>query len=408
LKSNSFKFSFIHPILTLLVATLFFNPFNIGKFVLPVVLVYMVFQIKDRKFLMLVFGNAQFWLLLLFSVLYVFMLMQYQFIEINTGLNYLLYFILLYAFGLTVVMKAKNERQIIYYLYAIIIGLSLFGIAAVIYSNLFYGISADLAVRRATIPWMRDVQLGATGIGMFVSLGIALLGLVFVKSKIMIKGINALIALLSIFASITLANRTGLLIALISVFVIYVAQARLNSLRNNIKIAAGFIVQLTVLFILFNINFLNVKSFWLQSHAYNRVVNMSLVYEPRFIVWGEAIQGIFTNPLGGKETELSLLYAHNLWLDVGYSAGAVPFIIVVIFTLMTLNCYARLIQKDTISRYFKYLVTTMICGFILTFMLEPVIEGNYLLFGAFCMVSGILKAIDRKMKYDTRISQINT
>lgn len=391
IKINS---NYIHLILPFIVSILFFNPFNVGNIILPILFIYILFQIKNNKLLTLIFHSFHIWWLLLFCVLYVSVQIQHQFIEVNTGLRFFLYFMLLYVFGLTTVVMAKNEKQIMYYLYAIIIGLSMFGIAAVIYSNIFYGLLADLVVRRATIPWMEEVELGGTGIGMYVALGIALFGLMFTKSNLGAKVLNILIAILSLYASISLANRTGLLLALFSIVTVYFVQARLNSLRHNIKLAAIFIAQFAILVYLFNINFLNVKSFWLQSHAYYRITTMDVGYDPRFVAWGEAMEGIFTNPLGGKETKLSLEYAHNLWLDVGYTAGLLPFIFLVIFTIMTFHSYIRLLRKDSISKYFKYLVTAMLCGFFVTFMVEPVIEGNFLLFGAFCMFSGIVKAVD--------------
>jgi len=395
---NNIKLRYYNAILIFLVTLLFFNPFNISKYSLLILFVYILFQILNKKRLNIIFNNIQLWCLIFFCFLYTIIRVHYDFININTAATYLLYFMVLYIFGLVIVTKVKNERQITYYLYAIIIGLSLFGIVAVIYSNQLYGTSAGLEVRAATIPWMQDVQLAGTGIGMYVCLGISLSGLLFIKTNVFIKALNALIVLLSLYASVSLANRTGLLIGLLSVILIYVAQVRLNSVRDSIKVAGSFLFQCLMLFVLFNMNFLNVKAYWLQSNAYNRFADMTLLNDPRLIAWGEALKGVFTNPLGGKKAQLSLGYAHNLWLDVGYSTGLFPFIILIIFTVITLKGYVKLLNNDNISMYFKYLVTTMLCGFLVTFMVEPVIEGNYLLVGAFCLLSGVIKAINKTVK----------
>jgi hypothetical protein len=401
MKSLNIKSSYFHAVLVFIVALLFFNPYNIAKYMSLILFIYVLFQILNKKRLNVIFNNIQLWCLIIFCFFYTVLQVHYDFIDIHTAATYLLYFIMLYIFGLVIVTKMKNERQMIYYLYAVIIGLSLFGIVAVIYSTQLYGTSAGLEVRVATIPWMKDVQLAGTGIGMYVCLGISLSGLLFIKTNVFIKALNALIVLLSLYASVSLANRTGLLIGLLSVILIYVAQTKLNSIRDNIKIAASFIFQCFVLFVLFNMNCLNVKSFWQHSNAFNRFADMALSNDPRLMAWGEAFKGVFTNPLGGKQAHLSLGYAHNLWLDVGYSTGFLPFIILIIFTLITLKCYVRLLHNENISRYFKYLVTTMLCGFLLTFMVEPAIEGNYLLFGAFCLVSGVIKAIDKTKNINT-------
>lgn len=397
-KPFNVKLMYFHAILIFFVGLLFFNPFNIAKFILLILFMYIIIHLFSKKRLNVVSNNIQFWCLLLFCLLYATIQTHYRFIEVNTGLRFFFYFITLYIFGSLIIAKPNNERRVTYYLYAIIIGLSLFGISAVLYSNQIYGTPVGLEVRVATIPWMKDVQLAGTGIGTYVCLGISLAGLLFIKSNVLIKALNTLIVVLSLYASISLANRTGLLIGILSVILIYVAQTRLNSMRDNIKVAGSFLFQCFLLFVLFNMNFLNVKEYWLESNAYNRFGDMTLLNDPRLMAWGEALQGVFTNPLGGKQAQLSLGYAHNLWLDVAYSTGIFPFVLLIIFTFITLRSYVKLLNNSKISRYFKYLVTTMLCGFLLTFMLEPVIEGNYLLFGAFCLFSGVIKAADKIIK----------
>jgi len=302
----------------------------------------------------------------------------------------------LYVFGIVIVAKLNNEKQIVYYLYAVIIGLSLFGIFAVLYSNKIYGTAAGLEMRVATIPWLQDAKLAGTGIDMYICLGISLSGLLFIKTNVFIKALNALIFLPSFYSSIALANRTGLIIVVSSVILIYCTQMRLNSIRNNIKIVLLFMVQCILLIFLFNKNVFNVKMMWLQSNAFERFANMNLFNDPRVTAWGEAFRGLFTNLLGGKQTQLSLEYAHNLWLDVGWSTGLLPFIILIVFTLMTLKNYIKLLRNDDLSLYFKYLITAMLNGFFVIFMVDPVLEASIILFSAFCFVSGVIGSINKK------------
>jgi O-antigen ligase len=118
------------------------------------------------------------------------------------------------------------------------------------------------------------------------------------------------------------------------------------------------------------------------------------------MTWGEAFRGLFTNPLGGNQTQLSLGYAHNLWLDVGWTTGLFPFVLLVFFTLMALkDYYIKLFRSDDLSLYFKYLITAMLCGFFITFMLEPIIEANVLFFCAFCFFSGILRSLNKRNNF---------
>ena len=394
------KADYLHALLVFILAIIFFNPFSISKYGLLFLSMYIVLKGFKKRVLDTLFNNIQFWVLFLFCILYATAQFSYQFISIMDFIKYLIYPLLLYIFGLVIITRINNEKQIIYYLYAVIIGFSLFGVICVLYSIQIYGTVTGLVMRTATIPWTKETKLlGATGIGIYVSLGISLSGLLFIKTNLFIKALNALIFLPSLYSSIVLANRAGLVIAVLSVILIYSTQMRLNSIKNNIKIAFLFMVQCILLIFLFNKNVFNVKMMWLQSNAFKRFTNMDLFNDPRVMAWGEAFRGLFTNPLGGKQAQLSLGYAHNLWLDVGWTTGLFPFVLLVFFTLMALKDYIKLLRSDDLSLYFKYLITAMLCGFFITFMVEPIIEANVLFFCAFCFFSGILRSLNKRNNF---------
>jgi hypothetical protein len=125
MKSLNIKSSYFHAVLVFIVALLFFNPYNIAKYMSLILFIYVLFQILNKKRLNVIFNNIQLWCLIIFCFFYTVLQVHYDFIDIHTAATYLLYFIMLYIFGLVIVTKMKNERQMIYYLYAVIIGLSL-------------------------------------------------------------------------------------------------------------------------------------------------------------------------------------------------------------------------------------------------------------------------------------------
>ena len=389
------KTDYLHALLAFILVIIFFNPYDISKYVLLLLSMYIVLKGFKEKVLKTLFNNIQFWVLFLFCILYATVQFSYQFISIMDFIKYLIYPLLLYIFGLVIITRTKNEKQIVYYLYAVILSFALFGILSVFYSIKVYGIlGGGLQIRVGIVPWAGDKELSGTVMGIYLCLGIALSGLVFIKTNISLKALNVSIFLLSLFSSIVLANRTGLIIAVSSVILIYCIQMRLNSIKNNIKIAFLFMVQYSLLIILFNKNVFNVKLMWLESNAFERFTNKELYNDERIITWVEALKGLFTNPLGGKQAQLSLEYAHNLWLDVGWTTGLFPFVLLVFFTLMALKDYIKLLRSNDLSLYFKYLITAMLCGFFITFMVEPIIEANVLFFCAFCFFSGILRSLN--------------
>ncbi len=395
------KVGYLHALLAFILAMIFFNPFDMSKYGLLILSMYIVLKGFKKNVLVTLLNDIQFWFLFLFCIFYATVQFSYQFISISDFIKYLIYPLLLYIFGFVIVTRINNEKQIIYYLYTVILSFALFGILSVFYTIHIYGIEGGgLHSRLGIVPWAENIELSGTVIGIYLCLGVALSGLIFIRTNIYLKALNILIFLPSLYSSIVLANRTGLIIAVSSVIIISFTKMSTNSIKNNIKIAFSFIVQVFLLVFLFNKNVFNVKLMWLQSDAFMRfTANKGLYNDPRIIAWIEAVRGLLTNPSGGKQAELSLEYAHNLWLDVGWTTGLSPFILLVFFTLMALKDYTKLLRSDDLPLYLKYMITVMLCGFLLTFMVEPIMEANMLFFCAFCFLSGILRSLNMRNNF---------
>lgn len=391
------KMKYLHLIYVLVLGIIFFNPYSISKYGLIFLLIVIFFKILNMRNLNYILNCTQFWALFFFCILYTIFQFFYQFITIKTCITYLTYPLILYIFGLLIINKIKNEIQLIDYLYAVILGFSLLGIYTVYHSVPIFGMPNSLNIRYGTILWAEDLALSATVVGIYLSLGIALIGLLFVKTDIYSKAINTVISLLSLYSSILLANRTGLIIAFLSIIGIYVIQLKLSTITKKIKITLFLLFEFLVLVCLYNMNIFNIKTFWLESNAFYRFTNMSLINDPRLTAWIESLTGIFIKPLGGKQAQLSLNYAHNLWLDVGWTTGLLPFLTLVIFTLMTLKDYIKMLRNIKISLYLKCFISSMLIAFLFIFMVEPVIEANILFFCAFCFLSGILRSINKNV-----------
>jgi hypothetical protein len=298
-----------------------------------------------------------------------------------------------------VIAVNMNDKQLIFILYAVILGLSFFGILAVLYSMKIYGTAAGLNVRIAYIPWLsKDIFVQGTIIGSYVALGISLSGTIITKSSLKLKLINIVVFTLSLYSSIMIADRTGLIIAAFSFVITFLIQIKIGKAGSNFLFVSITAIIIIVVLFLFNSNYAGLKDSWMHSDAYNRLSTMDMANDPRFSAWSSAFAGIFVNPLGGKLTNIHLDYAHNLWLDVGWSTGIIPFILLIVFTIITIVNYVKIIKNRSVSQYLRILITTMLTGFLFTFMVEPILEGNYRLFSAFCFYSGMLSVLAKRGK----------
>jgi len=388
------KFNILQLLLGFSIMVFLFNPYNIGNILFLLISIYTIVQTIKKRFTFIV--DLQFIVLFLFVIFYSLISYSYDFIPINLAAKYILYFSIFYLFGRSV--KYINERELLFYLYMVIIGLFLFGFLSVSYSAVVSGNMYALETRRATVPWLENSDdLNGTNIGCYLSLGIALTGMVLVKSTKTMKFINLILAITAIYSTILLGNRTGLIIAVMSVIIVYMLQLKENSAKKNIGLLLITIICLIALPIMYDGNILGIRDIWEGSTSYARFKKMDLAADPRIGAWYEAFTGLFVNIFGGKETALSLNFAHNLWLDVGWTTGLLPFLLLLYFTFQTLQRYWYVFRSDS-SKYIKFIIAAILVGFYLTFIVEPIIDGSLYLFTAFCFISGLLSGITKNIR----------
>ena len=101
--------------------------------------------------------------------------------------------------------------------------------------------------------------------------------------------------------------------------------------------------------------------------------------------------------MGGYKTDIGLNYAHNLWLDIGYAAGLIPFILFVLITLVFMMDMRKII-KSRLDLDTKVLIYTVSISLVLNFMVEPIIEGYFNLFLTFFILLGIITAYRTQMR----------
>jgi O-antigen ligase len=118
--------------------------------------------------------------------------------------------------------------------------------------------------------------------------------------------------------------------------------------------------------------------------------------ESRISIWVNAVKIIFEHPFGippDFRVNLGAEYAHNLWLDVGIRAGILPLIPLLIFTISLLGSIVRLIFTSKYSTFLRVLITMVGVAFYITFSLEPVMEGIFIVFLVYCFFFGIVNGI---------------
>lgn len=371
----------------------------IPLFLFPYILLSIT-KVSFNKSFLLIVG-----LLISFSLLYSLAIYYYNFASPLSILGKLIYPIMFLLLGYNIVsLKYDMKYKIIrHFLLIFIISLSSYGIISLINTLQIYGniegVFSALGGRVAVDFWNGNL-ISATSLNSFLSLGLALLPILFLSVKknevsLFMKLLVMIVFTLSLYASLQVSSRTGVLIIGVSIIFHLFYIEKLT--KRKVRRFTYFIISIGALIFLYSLNFFNIKSEITNSYIYERLVTTDLRNDSRINAWGEAFNGLFTYPLGGREATLSLNYAHNIWLDIGYDTGIIPTILFVILSFLVTVELIKFIRTDH-PILLKSLVLCMSSAFLVIFLLEPVLQGLGVYFTIFCFLIGAVTKVNHLSK----------
>lgn len=322
-----------------------------------------------------------------------------------TNLRQLLsYIIMPVSFFMVGYFLSKKSRDIYYSCYVIItIGISyaIYAFLSILKTIQIYGydyISQNSRVIH--LIWNSSEYLNATNLGAFVSLGLSLSGIFIMqasnKSEKYIKLLSIIIFLISAYSQFYMANRTSIIIFVVTFLAIFFL-AKMKQI-NVINI----IMSILLIIFVYNYNLFDIKNYIENSLLLKRITMNSIFEDLRFLTWKKALKVIFLYPYGGRIGSLPLSYAHNLWLDAGYDAGIIIFIFALIFTLMYVYLFWKLIFKTNISVFVKSIFLATGLSYNLVFFVEPILEGYFYYFLSFCLIVGLVAGLLENYKRSLR------
>lgn len=204
--------------------------------------------------------------------------------------------------------------------------------------------------------------------------------------------------LISIAATLIMANRTLIVILIINFLICLILFFILNKHKTVriIKIILLLISLFLLVSVFYYIDLFGIQTFYKSSSLYARmqVVEGNFITEnSRITAWLITLYGLFQYPMGGSQSPIGLSAPHNLWLDVAYTTGIVPFILIICITISYLIFYVRLIRSRWIDNNFKILITSVTISVLLNCMVEPILGGHYILFMIFMLQLGLMHGL---------------
>lgn len=333
--------------------------------------------------------NLEFILLVAFGTAYFFTYIRYNDYTKWTHIKYWLGAPLMYLAGKFFINR-KTEK---YFKWVIIV--TMVGLFTYVMLSMISYLNLELEGVRQTQDFWAGHVIGATNLGVYiVSIGTLMPFMFFNlswKKEYYLKIPLIIMFILSIYFTILLANRTYFIIILLTFLSSLVMEVILSK-GKKIKLILTIIVAIVAFLILYNIDFLNIKTFIESTKWYDRyikTVTSGFFNDARFKVYPHIIRQFFDYPQGGYLMDLGgLHYAHNLWLDVLYAVGNYPFYMLVAYSILTGVTLVRLILNKQIPTNVKTLVFGVFIAYTLQFMVEPIMEAVPYVFYLILLING--------------------
>ncbi|MDC3423477.1 hypothetical protein NC797_03020 [Aquibacillus sp. 3ASR75-11] len=331
-------------------------------------------------------------LIFLFTVSYFIIFSLYRSAGMFTILVFLVGPIACFVLGYFIVKTDYNF--IVKSMITISIGLFIHGFLNMLKYFQIYGFRPSISERIIPDIWT-GVNIAATLQGTHYAIISSLLfySIIVLKDRkhILVSSIIILATVLSAIFSFISGTRTLLVIIVINFcfsFLIYGFQRRKNY-KEFLKLLFAILSSFTVVYLIYISNTFGIKDFVLNSTWYLRSETNTLESDPRMLFWKTAISQMFQFPFGGYRMGFS--YAHNLWLDVLNATGLIPFFFLSIYTIKSFINLFTIIINEFVEIEFKIFIFSTFLGFVLQFMVEPILEGVPYMFLLFLLFNGMTK-----------------
>jgi drug/metabolite transporter (DMT)-like permease len=256
---------------------------------------------------------------------------------------------------------------------------------------------------RTTTSFWDGSEINAPGLGANASLAMCLLPVLFFGRGDERKGLFyplvafpvSIMLAAGLFINVTLQNRTPFLAMAASLLigtVLYLHRHKREPSRAIKKVAVlGLLAGAVVYFLATSVDLsqLDIVTRFTEERL------ESLRYES----WKTMLSSLHQSLLGGRAVRLGadLNYVHNLWLDVIWDAGIVPFLFLAAFHLKHARCFKNIMRSDLPLLILLVVIVTAI-SFFANFMQEPTLSASVPYFAASCFFLGLVLRMSQDLE----------
>ena len=403
LQDNSLSISFkTEPFFLIIYCLILMNFYNASVYISYSLVPFAILAFKKNPHLF----DYTIFFIFLFSFLYsLVLLVKGSDRSLPLVLGYFFFPPVFYFLGKLYISKYPSTTTVYYLLFFTCL---LFSILPFISNLLSFFENGFMQNRNIRMFWMQgDTAKAATQVGSYFAFSMAMLPLIFIKNAWAEERTLSFLALVlfltALFSILNMSNRTGLLIMVVG-FLVFIIIPKENRFWHSL-LAAGFLLLVGILY---ETDTLSIKSWFEYSKLHDRITGTSVDEEgSRIVIWKANLTNLIHYPFGYASLHSLSSYAHNLWLDVGRATGIIPLIPLVVFTTTSIYKYGKFIFSLKFGAFLRFIIAAFGTAFFITFSLEPIMEGYFIMFLLYCFYFGILTGCDKYLNIYPRSSNIS-
>lgn len=361
------------------------NFLHIGQFLLPIICLIIFI---DNKFKFKVNSILLFALLCLFGI--TFFAFSYK-----TGFYSTMGFCLPMAYYIGSNLIKTDEKSIKNIIYILT-----FGMACHVVLNFVFEIFIDGADLFNSISHY-DVWTGgyisttstATNAIFLISL---IYYLLFKEKDKTIKIIGISLFVLIAFYNFALGRRTPILLTAICMIVslivdMFFGKTNKSIIKNLVRILVIIVAVLLLIIFIYQFNILNFREVINNLGLIKKFADYGLQVG-RIDIFFKAIKLLPSHLWGNREIFNILgIQIHDLWFDTFDYAGIIPFVLMVIRSLLALRTLIHLFRNKNISSDFKTFIFALFFAITIQLFLEPIMSGSSLFIIIVVLIEALLE-----------------
>lgn len=244
--------------------------------------------------------------------------------------------------------------------------------------------------------WMKEyVPTTATAVNGVMLISLSYYLLIFEKEK-KYQLTGFILLLIILLYDIALGRRTPLFLLILCI--IYSVIFNIKVIKNNKirkDVLYGFIVLIMIIVLLITVSYVfdifGSKEFIENLGIIKKFKDYGLD-TGRLDIFIEAIKLAPQHLWGGKEiSDIIGIQIHDLWMDTFDYAGIIPFVLLVVHTIIFISIFIKIMKNNSINKEYKLFISVLFLAITIQLLLEPIMTGSSLFIILVIMIEAMLE-----------------